>query len=119
MFLCQEALLRRLRDPGCESHADFAAKTSTRVKLSAQQLVAALNEQLSERRAGNAAYEAGDAAGALCHYLRQVSKRVQFSRIRNKSYGATCTAVNLGNWHKVYGCRAFYGVNLETAIAEK
>lgn len=43
----QHYLLQQLKDPANAHHAEFAEKSSTKVKLAAEQLVAALNEHVS------------------------------------------------------------------------
>lgn len=69
----EEHLIRMLKDPSSEHHEEFEAKTKQVARLPTDQLVQALNEHLSERRRGNAAYREMDYTKALHHYVRAKS----------------------------------------------
>lgn len=43
-------MLRQLRDPACEAHEEFKAKTKMGARLGTDHLVGALNEHVSGRR---------------------------------------------------------------------
>lgn len=69
----EEHLIRMLKDPSNEHHEEFAAKTKQVARLPTDQLVQALNEHLTERRKGNAAYKEQNYSDALHHYVRAKS----------------------------------------------
>lgn len=69
----EEHLIRMLKDPSNEHHEEFEAKTKQVARLPTDQLVQALNEHLTERRKGNAAYKEHDYKQAMYHYVRAKS----------------------------------------------
>ncbi|KAG2482353.1 hypothetical protein HYH03_018703 [Edaphochlamys debaryana] len=67
----EEALLAHIKAPGTPGAAEWSERLRPRLAApSPEQLASAMNEQLEERRAGSAAYAAGDPAGALRHWGR-------------------------------------------------
>ncbi|KAL4858750.1 Peptidyl-prolyl cis-trans isomerase FKBP4 [Chlorella vulgaris] len=63
-------MIRQLQDPKNDSYQEFKHKTRTVARLDTDKLVGALNEHLTDRRKGNAAYRAKDYPKALEHYER-------------------------------------------------
>jgi FK506-binding protein 4/5 len=64
----------RAQDPALNPEAEaFKERTALRARLATAQLVPALNEQLAERAAGNAAYRAGRFDAALESYERALA----------------------------------------------
>ncbi|KAL4428099.1 hypothetical protein ABPG75_002188 [Micractinium tetrahymenae] len=66
----EQFMIRQLQDPKNEGHTQFKKATRQVARLPIDQLVGALNEHLTERRKGNAAYRARDFKTALHHYER-------------------------------------------------
>lgn len=64
----EQIILRQLQDPNNPSYHDFKLKTKQSVRLSTDQLVSALNEQLQERQKGNSFYKARKFQQAMKHY---------------------------------------------------
>ncbi|KAK3280441.1 hypothetical protein CYMTET_11721 [Cymbomonas tetramitiformis] len=69
----EHIILAQLKDPNNPAYHDFKLKTKQQVRLSTEQLVGALNEQIEERQKGNAQYKQHKFKRALSHYKRALA----------------------------------------------